>query len=119
MKTKINISNLKKTGIVIAAGLVLTTAAFAGSTSASNEERVSANQLDAMMTATEQSVRFVAPAVEESEEVYYAMEALNTLADNTEKSVKYVAPAIEDETVASEMESLNALAETIESKLNM
>ena len=50
MKTKINISNLKKIGITIAAGLVLTTATFAGSIPASKEERVSANMLDAMMT---------------------------------------------------------------------
>jgi hypothetical protein len=114
MKTKINISNLKKMVVTIAAAMVLTTGTFAGSTPAHNEEMVSASMLEALMNATEQSVRFVAPAVEESQDVYYAIEELNALAETTEASVKYVAPAAEEETVAPEIESLNALAVTIE-----
>lgn len=117
MKTKINISNLKKMVVTIAAAMVLTTATFATSTPANNEEMASASRLEALMTATEQSIRFVAPAVEESQDVSYAMEELNALAETTEASVKYVAPAAEDETVAPELESLNALAETIEANI--
>jgi hypothetical protein len=117
MKTKINTSNLKKMGITIAAAMVLTTGTFASSTPANNEEMVSANRLEALMSATEQSIRFVAPAVEESQDVFYAMEELNALAETTEASVKYVAPAAEEETVAAEIESLNALAETLEANI--
>lgn len=55
------------------------------------------------MNATEQSIRFVAPAAEESQEVFYAMEELNALAETTEASVKYVAPAAEQEAVTPEI----------------
>ncbi len=115
MKTITNISNLKKLGMTIVAGMVLTTGTFASS--AKNEARVSASKLDDLMTATEQSVRFTAPAVEESEDVFYAIEELNTLAESTETMVKYVAPAIEEEVIALEMENLNTLAEMIESNI--
>ena len=117
MKTKINISNLKKMVVTIAAAMVLTTGTFASTTPANNEEMVSAKRLEALMTATEQSIRFVAPAVEESQDVFYAMEELNALAETTEASVKYVAPSAEEETVAPEIESLNALAEIIEANI--
>lgn len=117
MKTTINISNLKKMVVTIAAAMVITTGTFAGSSLASNEESASAGKLEALMTATEQSIRFVAPKVEESQDVFYAMEELNALAEATEASVKYVAPAAEEESVAPEFESLNALAETIEANI--
>jgi len=117
MKTKINISNLKKMVVTIAAAMVLTTGTYASSTPANNEEMVSASRLESLMNATEQSIRFVAPAIEESQDVYFAMEELNALAETTEASVKYVAPAAEEETVAPEIESLNALAETIEANV--
>jgi hypothetical protein len=117
MKTRNNISNLKKMVVTIAAAMVLTTGTFASSTPASMEKMIPSVRLDALMNATEQSIRFVAPAVEESQDVYYAMEELNTLAESVEASVKYVAPAIEDETVAPEIENLNALAESIESDI--
>ena len=80
MKTKINISNLKKMVVTIAAAMVLTTGTFASSTPANNEEMVSASRLEILMNATEQSIRFVAPAVEESQDVYFAIEELNALA---------------------------------------
>jgi hypothetical protein len=117
MKTKTNISNLKKMVVTISAAMVLTTGNFAASIPANNEEMVAANNLEVMMNATEQSIRFIAPAVEESQDVFNALEELNTLAENTEASVKYVAPAAEEETVAPELESLNALAETIEANI--
>jgi hypothetical protein len=117
MKTKINLSNLKKTAVTIAAAMVLTTGTFASSTPANNKEMVSASRLDALMNSTEQSIRFVAPAVEESQDVYYAIEELNALAETTEASVKYVAPAAEEVTVAPEIESLNALAVAIEATI--
>lgn len=117
MKTKINISNLKKMGITIIAAMVLTTGTFASSNPANNEEMVSASRLEALMSATEQSIRFVAPAVEESEEVVNAMVELNTLAELTEASVKYFAPAAEEEAVAPEIENLNTLAEMIEANI--
>ena len=116
MKTKINISNLKKIGMTIAAAMVLTTGTFASSTPANNEEMVSVNRLDNLMHATEQSIRFVAPAVEESEDVINALAELNKLAELTEASVKYVAPAVE-EAVTPEMENLNAMAETLEADI--
>jgi hypothetical protein len=117
MKTKINISNLKKMVVTITAALVLTTGTFASSNPANNEEMVSASRLEALMSATEQSIRFVAPAVEESQDVYYAMEELNSLAETTEASVKYAAPAAEEEAVAPEIESLNAIAVAIEANI--
>jgi hypothetical protein len=117
MKTKINISNLKKMVVTIATAMVLTTGTYASSTPANNEETVSASRLEALMNATEQSIRFVAPAVEESQDVYYAFEELNALAETTEASVKYVAPSAEEEAVAPEIESLNAMAETIEANI--
>ena len=117
MKTKIDISNLKKMVVTIAAAMVLTTGTFASSTPANNEEMVSASRLEALMNATEQSIRFVAPAVEESQDVFYAMEELNALAETTEASAKYVAPAAEEEALAPEIESLNTLAETIEANI--
>ncbi len=117
MKTKINISNLKKMGITIIAAMVLTTGTFASSNPANSEEMVSASRLEALMSATEQSIRFVAPAVEESEEVVNAMVELNALAELTEASVKYVAPAAEEEAVAPEIENLNTLAEMIEANI--
>jgi hypothetical protein len=117
MKTKINISNLKKMVVTIAAAMVLTTGTFASSTPANNEEMVSASRLETLMNATEQSIRFVAPAVEESQDVFYALEELNTLAETTEASVKYVAPAAEEEAVAPEIESLNAMAVAIEANI--
>jgi hypothetical protein len=114
MKTKNNISNLKKMAVTIAATMVLTTSTFAGSTSSKNE-MVSASRLESLMTATEQSIRFVAPA-EESQEVFYAVEELNALAETTEASVKYVAPAAEEETeeVAVAIEGLDRLASVTE-----
>lgn len=115
MKTKVNISNLKKMVITLATGIVLTSGSFASSIPAKNEEMASANKLDALMTATEQSVRFVAPAVEESEDVFYAIEELNTLAETTEASVKYVAPAVEEtEEVAEAIQGLDELAASTE-----
>ncbi len=117
MKTKINISNLKKMVVTIAAAMVLTTGTFASSTPANNEEMVSASRLETLMNSTEQSIRFVAPAVEESQDVYYAMEELNALAETTEASVKYVAPAAEEEALAPEIESLNAMAVAIEANI--
>jgi hypothetical protein len=117
MKTIINISNLKKMVVSIATAMVLTTGIFAGSTPARNEETAYTSRLDALMTATGQSIRFVAPAVEESQDVFYALEVLNTLAESTEASVKYVAPAAEDETLAPELESLNIMAEMIEANI--
>jgi hypothetical protein len=115
MKTKINISNLKKMVVTIAAAMVLTTGTFASSTPANNEEMVSASRLETLMNATEQSIRFVAPAVEESQDVFYALEELNTLAETTEASVKYVAPANEEtEEVAAAIEGLDRLAAATE-----
>jgi hypothetical protein len=117
MKTKINISNLKKIGITFAAAMTLTTAALAGSNSANNEKMASSGRLEALMSATEKSIRFVAPAIEESQDVYNALEELNALAETTEASVKYVAPEAEEEAVAPEVESLNALAEILEANI--
>jgi hypothetical protein len=115
MKTRINTSNLKKMVVTIAAAMVLATGTFA--IPANNEEMIPASKLAALMNATEQSIRFVAPAVEESQDVFYAMQELNTLAESVEASVKYVAPSAEEEIVAPEMENLNALAETIEASI--
>jgi uridine phosphorylase len=117
MKTKNNISNLKKMVVTIASAMILTTGIFASSTPANTEEMASSSRLAELMNATEQSIRFVAPAVEESQDVFYAMTELNTLAESVEASVKYVAPSAEEETVAPEMESLNALAESIEADI--
>jgi len=114
MKTNINISNLKKMVVTFAATMVLTAGTFANPAN-SKEETIYVNRLEALMNETEQSVRFIAPAVEESQEVVLAMEELNEMADLTEASVKYVAPVVEEsQEVASAFEGLDKLAADIE-----
>ena len=115
MKTKMNI-NLRKMGITISAMMALTVASFAiAPADSKNNEMVPAARVEALMNAAEQSVRFVAPSVEESEEVTFAVEELNALAVETEASVKYVAPAAEvTEEVATAMENLDRLASETE-----
>ena len=118
MKTKTNISNLKKMALTAAAALVISAGSLAQSNkgSAAANELVSLVSLKAIMTATEQAIRYVAPEVNESEEFFAAAERLEMLANNTEAGLKYVAPeAAED--VAPVIDRLNVLAAATEDGL--
>jgi hypothetical protein len=112
MKTKMNISKLKKGLVTICSALVITTGSFTQPNPSvnPNDEMTSIARLEAFMNGTEQSIRFVAPAVVEDEAIA-ARERLNILADGIEVTLKYEAPAAE---VAPEMERLDNLADVTE-----
>jgi hypothetical protein len=113
MKTKVNISNLKKVAVTFCSALVLTTGSFiqANPDASVNDERVAIARLEVRMNETEHSVMFVAPAVAE---ITPEMERLTALAELTEVSLKYVAPAAE---VAPELVRLDLLAGITETAL--
>jgi hypothetical protein len=129
MKTKINISNLKKLAVSACSALVITTGSYTQPNPDinKNEELVSMVRLEALMNSVEQTVRFVAPSVsdtyvyekpEVSDEIEKAYENLEMLADLTEAVIKYKAPAVEDaEKVSPELERLDILANAIEESI--
>jgi len=95
--------------------LVLTTGSFLKTTTEINEELSSMARLEAFMNATEEAIRFEAPAVEDNLEVNIAVENLDMLAEETEASLKYEAPAVEEnKEVADALENLDMLANSIE-----
>ena len=118
MKTKTNISNLKKLALTAAAALVVSAGSFAQSNNgnAAANELVSLVSLKAIMTATEQAIRYVAPEVNESEEFFAAAERLEMLANNTEAGLKYAAPEAEEE-IAPVIDRLNMMADATEASL--
>jgi hypothetical protein len=117
MKTKMNISNLKKVAVTIFTVLMMTPGSYTQPSpdESSNKEMIAVVRLNALMNETETNLRFVAPAAEVIEEIAPAYERLNALAETTEVSVKYVAPSAEE--VSAEIERLNNLANDIETRL--
>jgi hypothetical protein len=117
MKTTKNISNLKKLALIACMSLVISTASFAGN-HAAKEAMESAARLEATMNATEASVKFIAPAVNESYEAAMALANLEMLADATEASLKYAAPAVDENAEAEcAAERLALLAATTEAAI--
>ena len=112
MKTKMNIANLKKMAVTVCSALVLTTGSFTQPMTDHNEELNSMARLEAFMNAAENSVKFVAPVVDEADEIVPAMERLEMLAGNTEASLQYAAPAADDD------EEVNSAVERLESMMS-
>jgi len=109
-----NISRLKKGMVTICSALVITTGSFTqpNPDAYKNDEIASMIRLEAMMSGTEQSIRFVAPQAEVAD----AQERLDDLAGMTEASLKYEAPSIEEAAeIAPELERLDKLADLTES----
>ena len=123
MKTTININNLKKLTVTACVTLVLATAGHTQPTPEvyTGEVKTSLDRLEKFMNATEQAVKFVAPAVNEVADVSNEMKGLELLAETTEEALKYSAPAVYDENeafvaaeVSPEMERLEMLAASTE-----
>ena len=115
-----NISKLKKGIVTLCSALVIATGSFSqpNPNVYRNDELNSMIRLEALMNASELSIRFVAPAAEETEAIVSAQESLNNLADATEASIKYKAPAIADDNkVAPELERLDKLADLTENNI--
>jgi len=117
MKTQMNIANLKKAAATLSLALVLSSASFAqpSPVESGNDEMAAVSRLETIMNATDEAIRYVAPAAEETEELASAISRLDVMANVTEAAVKYSAPeAIE---VAPEMERLDVLASATEAEL--
>jgi hypothetical protein len=117
MKTKVNTSNLKKGIVTICSALLISTGSFTQPNPDvfKNGEMASVVRLEVLMNGTEQSIRYVAPAVNENEEFTPALERLNAMAELAEASLKYVAPEAEE--ITAELDRLDRLADSIESRL--
>lgn len=117
MKTKVNTNNMKKVAVTMCAALVMTTGSFiqANTGNRANNNLTSLISLESIMTLTEQSIRYIAPAVSESDEISDEMESLELLAGAIEASIRYEAPAAEEaEEVTPVLERLEKLAAATE-----
>jgi hypothetical protein len=112
MKTKMTIANLKKMAVTVCSALVLTTGSFTQPLTAHSQELNSMARLEAFMNAAEHSVKFVAPAADETDEIVPAMERLEMIAGSTEASLQYTAPDADDN------EEVNSAAERLESLIS-
>ena len=120
MKTKMNISNLKKLAVTICATLLITTGSYTqpNTEGFGKEKMISLASLEVIMSLTEQSIRYAAPAIQETEDVSVEMERLEMLAGMTEASLKYKAPAVDEaEEIAPELARLEMLAVATEASL--
>jgi hypothetical protein len=120
MKTKMNISNLKKLAVTACAVLMMTAGSFTQLRAAGNEsaDLASLSRLENAMISIEQSVRYTAPSVNETEELFAGMERLEMVALATEAMLKYEAPAVEEtEAIADIAERLEMIAAATEASL--
>jgi uncharacterized protein involved in tolerance to divalent cations len=120
MKTKMNISNLKKVAITACVALVMITGSFTQlrAEGRENQYMTSQTRLENLMNNMEQSVRYTVPEVPETEVVSAEMEGLENLALIIEASLKYNAPAADGaNAVSPELERLEMLAVTAEAFL--
>jgi hypothetical protein len=117
MKTQMN--NLKKLALTACAILLIATGSYTqpGTGNQSNIELVSPVSLESLMSFTEESIRYMAPAVPESEAFSAEFERLDILAVATEASLKYEAPEVNDADVSAEMERLEWMAAATEASL--
>ena len=116
MKTQTN--NFKKIAATACAALLIATGSYTQSDAGySNSELVSLVNLETLISLTENSIRYIAPAVAESEVYYAEFERLNALTEATEASLKYEAPEAEDADVAPAMERLEVFAAATEASL--
>ena len=115
MKTRMNISNLKKLSLTVFASLVMVTPNLR----AEDNESASAAliNLEIFMSVQAQSLKYVAPAYE-MEDVTVAMDRLENFADMSEASLKYEAPAVDEMSLLhAELERLELLAAETEVSL--
>jgi hypothetical protein len=120
MKTQKNISNLKKLAATAFAVLIMTVGSFTQLRAAGNEsaEIESLSRLENTMKSIEQSVRYTAPSVNETEELSAGMVRLEMVALATEAMLKYEAPAVEEtEAIADIAERLEMIAAATEASL--
>jgi len=117
MKTQTN--NLKKIAATACAALLIATGSYTQSDAGykNDAELVSLVNLETLVSITEKSIRYNAPAVPESEVYYAEFERLNALADATEASLKYEAPEADENEVTVEKERLEWLAAATEASL--
>jgi len=117
MKTKLNMNNIKKVAATVCAALIMTAGSLtqANSGNCANKNLTSLISLESVMTLTEQSIRYIAPAVSETEAVSAEMENLEILAGVIEASIRYEAPSVEEaDEVAPVLERLEMMAAATE-----
>lgn len=114
MKTKMNILKAAKTGLVSLALIAVPAFTFANN---SNESARIYDRMDQIATSIENSLRYVAPEVEETvllseaetaEAVYMRLDYMMT---SVEESIRYKAPEVSEDIEAYE---LNAAMERLE-----
>jgi hypothetical protein len=119
MKTKMNISNLKKMAITLFVALMIPAGSFTQAKPDANEndEYAALSRLENYMDQAAQAVRYIAPNAFAAD-VEQALANLDLLADLAEDAIQYEAPAVDyTEFVAPEFENLNAMAELAENGL--
>jgi hypothetical protein len=117
MKTQTN--NFKKIAATACAALLITAGSFTQSAAGNTGDAalVSLANLETIVSLTEKSIRYTAPAVAASEVYYAEFERLNGLAEATEANLVYEAPEADDADVAPGMERLEWLAAATEASL--
>ena len=114
MKTRLNMKKLAATAFTV---LVISTGSFTQS-NPGNDNLASVIRLETLMSMTEHAIRYMAPAVNESDDFFAAAERLEMLAAATEVSMKYTAPAVDQaEVVTPELERLEMLAAATEASI--
>jgi hypothetical protein len=117
MKTTENIRNMKRLAITVCTALVFSTGSFPQPRPDNiiTDEIISSARLEAMMQKTEQSIRFVAPEVQDryegsTDETAQAMNDLDKVAVMTEESIRYIAPETGNEDI--QVERTNCTSES-------
>lgn len=117
MKTQTN--NFKKIAATACAAVLFTAGSFTHSAAANTGDAtlVSLVNLETIVSLTEKTIRYTAPAVAASEVYYAEFERLNGLAEATEANLVYEAPEADDADVAPVMVRLEWIATATEASL--
>jgi|GEM_PF-3655702 hypothetical protein len=95
MKTKMNMTGLKRSMVIVCTAAILGTSVLAQTLPVSKDEpeQSALARLEVLMTTTDQAARYVAPDAFESEEkVAQAFQNLDLLANSIERDLAYQAP---------------------------
>jgi len=114
MKTQM--INFKKLAATVIAALLISTGSYTQPNSG-NTDLVSLVNLESIISLTEESLRYVAPAVPESEAYFAEFERLDNMAAAAEVSLRYEAPAVNDADVTDELERMDCLTDATEASL--
>lgn len=120
MKTKMNTSNLKKATATVIAFVMINTGIFAqpAQDNTGSSYIASLVRLEALMNVTAQSLRYVAPADADYEEVSAELENIDFLNASMEASLQYsAADYVTMEETRTAMDQLEVLFTETESKL--